>query len=139
MFQTSLEAEAAFYAAFEQADIEAMMKVWAEDNAIVCIHPMGPRIEGLAAVRTSWAQILAGSGEELHFDISNSIRSESDGLAAHLVVENITFGSGMTERSIVLATNVYRDTGSGWRMICHHGSPGRVGAVQIIEPSGAMH
>ena len=139
MFHSSQEAETAFYAAFESADLEAMMKVWAEEPTIVCIHPMSARIEGWAAVRESWAQILSGSGDELQFKITNSIISESDGLATHLVYENITFGPGMTERSIVLATNVYRNTDSGWRMICHHGSPGRVGAVQIMEPTGPMH
>ena len=139
MFRNSLEAEAAFYAAFEHSDVSAMMNVWADDNAIVCIHPMGPRLEGLAAVRESWTQILSGSGEQLNFDITHMIRKESDAIATHLVVENITFGAGRTERSIVFATNVYRDTASGWRMICHHGSPGRVGAVQFVEPTGVVH
>jgi ketosteroid isomerase-like protein len=139
MFRTSHEAEAAFYAAFEAGDVDAMMSVWADDNAIVCIHPMGPRLEGQAGVRDSWTQILAGGNDGVAFEISHTIRSESDGLATHLVIENITFGAAMTERSIVYATNVYRDAGDGWRMICHHGSPGRVGTVQLVEPTGAIH
>lgn len=139
MFQSSEEAEAAFYDAFEHADIEAMMAVWADDDEVVCIHPMGPRIEGRAAIRTSWAQILSGGGDGLHFEITNKVQSASDGLAVHFVYENIGFGPVPTQRSVVLATNVYRHTDKGWRMVCHHGSPGRVGSMQITEPSGVMH
>jgi SnoaL-like domain len=42
-FVSSLAAEAAFYKAFEHADIGAMMAVWAEGGDIVCIHVAGQR------------------------------------------------------------------------------------------------
>ena len=36
------------------------MAVWAEDEEIVCVHPTGPRLAGLAEVRASWERIFAG-------------------------------------------------------------------------------
>ena len=39
---TPEDAETAFYAAFERGDLQAMMTVWAEDETIVCVHPLGP-------------------------------------------------------------------------------------------------
>ena len=56
-FQTPDEAEAAFYKAFEQGDLEAMMAVWM-DGEIVCIHPMGTLLTGTQAVRTGWQQLF---------------------------------------------------------------------------------
>ncbi|HXZ95937.1 MAG TPA: nuclear transport factor 2 family protein, partial [Burkholderiales bacterium] len=56
IFPTPQDAEAAFYEAFESADLDAMMAVWAEDEEVVCVHPSGPRLTGIAQVRESWRQ-----------------------------------------------------------------------------------
>jgi len=139
MYDTPDAAEAAFYHAFQSVDLEAMMQVWLQDDEVVCIHPMGPRLEGYAAVRSSWAQILAGGGDGLRFELSNVVRHDSQDLAVHFVFENISVGPSPAQRSVVSATNVYRLTDAGWLMSCHHGSPGRVGSMQIDAPSGPMH
>jgi ketosteroid isomerase-like protein len=55
-YETSRDAERAFYAAFRQANLEEMMQVWADDDSIMCIHPMGPRLDGRAAVTRSWSR-----------------------------------------------------------------------------------
>ena len=44
-YETSRAAERAFYAAFQRANLEEMMQVWADEDSIMCIHPMGPRLE----------------------------------------------------------------------------------------------
>ena len=51
-FYTPQEAEAAFYAAFIKRDINAMMAVWAEDDNVACIHPLGQIITGHQAFFT---------------------------------------------------------------------------------------
>ncbi len=56
-YATSRQAEQAFYDAFQRADVDEMMKVWADEDRIICIHPMGPRLDGRAAVAQSWRQI----------------------------------------------------------------------------------
>jgi len=124
MFRTPQAAEEAFYNAFERGDVDAMMSVWADDDAIVCVHPMGPRLDGRSAVEESWREIFA-SGASLRFELTDIARSYDETLAVHCLHENIVYGDGPDERSLVIATNVYRLTDSGWRMVVHHGSPAR--------------
>jgi len=57
IFPTAQDAENAFYEALERCDLEGMMAVWAEDEEIVCVHPVGERLSGQEQVRESWARI----------------------------------------------------------------------------------
>ena len=139
MYKTPQEAEAAFYDAFERADLDAMKAVWALDDDVLCIHPMGPRLEGWDAVLASWGDIFSGGGG-LRFDITGASYTSSDTVSVHCVHENIRYGENYAQRSMVIATNVYRLTDQGWRMCAHHGSPGRAPVVKVETPSDTtMH
>jgi ketosteroid isomerase-like protein len=119
---TPEQAETAFYSAFENADLEAMMSVWSNDESIVCIHPHGPRLTGHAEVRDSWRQIMANSPRMIiRIDELNTVMD--DGLAIRLVNEHIRTGPSAEPELTILATNVYRRTSDGWRIIVHHASP----------------
>jgi hypothetical protein len=50
--------------------------------------------------------------------------TEDDLLAVRCVCENISHGPRFAQHSLVLATNIYKMTDRGWRMILHHASPG---------------
>lgn len=119
-FESPQEAEQAFYAAFEQNDLEAMMRVWAPTDSIVCIHPGGERLTGLEPVADSWRQIL-GSGSSLSFEVTLDHYVHTGDLAVHSVQERIVVDGGL--RGIVLATNAYQRLDQGWRMVLHHASP----------------
>ena len=119
-FSSSEEAEAAFYRAFASGSPDDMMKVWSEDETVLCIHPMGPRLAGIAAIAASWRQILGGGG--MRVEPVDVVVSAGASLAMHSVNERIILGDG--RRGLVHATNVYRLTENGWRMVMHHGSPG---------------
>ncbi len=121
-FPTPQDAEAAFYVAFEKADLEAMMAVWSDDEDIVCIHPMGPRLHGYPAVRQGWQRLFAGDGR-MRFQLSAAQRFQSPLLAVHVVQENILLGGNPKPQPPLVATNIYQLTGRGWRMILHHASP----------------
>ena len=120
MFRTPQETEAAFYAALERADLDAMMDVWAEDDGIACVHPMGKRLAGRQAVEESWRQIFRG-GARMRFRLSDAQHMVDESVAVHVLYENITIAQ-KTKESVVLATNVYRRTADGWRMVLHHAS-----------------
>lgn len=137
-FETSRDAERAFYAAFERASLSEMMRVWADDDDIMCIHPMGPRLEGRAAVARGWEQIFAG-GVSMRFELSEVSCTHSGDLAVHCVYENIGHGPGFGQRSLVLATNVYKSTANGWRMLLHHGSPGGAARAGTETPLSTLH
>src|SRR3546814_10483025 len=58
MFTTPQEAEQAFYEALRQADLALMVRVWADDEEVVCIHPGGMRTIGHDALKSTWQQIF---------------------------------------------------------------------------------
>jgi uncharacterized protein (TIGR02246 family) len=116
---TPQEAEAAFYAAFQQKDLEAMMAVWALEEDIICVHPLGPVLRGRQAIRQSWQAIFQGS-TKMTFRIESQRQMQTDRLAIHMVYEHIR---ALDQRHTVTATNAYRLTSGGWRMILHHASP----------------
>lgn len=131
-FATPQEAEAAFYRAFSQRDLRAMMAVWADDEDVVCIHPGGQTLMGGEAVRASWAEIFRNA-PDMQFIVAEKQRSQNDTLAVHVVHEHIRTGGEMS-RAPILATNVYRRTDSGWRMVLHHASPGSSEGTAPEEP-----
>ncbi len=136
-FATPEQAEAAFYRALEQADLGAMMAVWAEDEEIVCIHPGGARLIGLAAVRDAWREIFA-AGPRLRFRLLDTRVQPGRMVSVHSLVERITV-SGDLRAHLALATNVYVLSTSGWRMLMHHASPMPASAVPPEPVSGTVH
>jgi len=141
LFPAPSDCEAAFYDAFERADLNAMMAVWADEPSIVCIHPQGPRLAGLSSISDSFAEIFShGPGTQLQ--VSELRMQQSQTLAIHNVYETYMLkGQHLgqhgaqpesqpgteprarpTEMPPVLATNIYLLTPNGWRMILHHAS-----------------
>jgi ketosteroid isomerase-like protein len=119
-FPSAQAAEAAFYAAFENADYVAMMAVWSPDNDIECIHPLGERLMGKKAVGNSWRRMLSG-GKRMRFSLTHTKRFQTDQLSIHILYENIIIAG--RQQPPVIATNIYRFNGHGWHMILHHASP----------------
>lgn len=121
-FSTPEEAEAAFYDAFERADLDAMMAVWANSDDVTCIHPMGMRLTGRDDIRESWRQIFS-NGVRLRFELADRRCHASDALAVHHLYEVISVVGQEGTRNAVHATNVFVSTAEGWRMLAHHASP----------------
>ena len=120
MFDTAAQAEQAFYEAFAQQDLKAMMRVWDTEGPVLCIHPGGHLLAGREEVQKSWRQIFQ-SGTPFHFDLDCHHREVSDQLVLTHLTETLVMHNRIV--GVVLATNGYRATPNGWRMILHHGSP----------------
>jgi ketosteroid isomerase-like protein len=121
-FPTPQEAEQAFYAAFESYDLRAMMGVWADREFIECIHPMGDRIQGPAAIADSWRRIFE-STHRIKLELSNVHRTQDALLAVHVVHEHLSIPGRNEQYPPVIATNVYQLLDGGWQMVLHHASP----------------
>lgn len=119
-YASAREAESAFYAAITNSDLEGMMSVWSDDDAVVCIHPGSPRLEGRLEIEESWQEIF-GDGAPMEFSISQQRITEGEHLAIHLVRESITIEGALV--SVMLSTNIYHLIDGGWRMMLHHSSP----------------
>lgn len=123
VFESAQDCEAAFYAAFEAGDLEAMMAVWALHAPVICVHPGGPPLSGRDAIRQSWRQIFRG-GADARFSLSDLRATDDERVSVRFVHENIHHGEGYREVAVVLATNVFVREGDGWKMSAHHASPG---------------
>jgi ketosteroid isomerase-like protein len=122
-----IEANRAFYRAFESLDLEQMERVWLRDPKIVCIHPGWRMLNGWGPIMTSWERIF-DSVFEMKFEVSEAEVIVSSDLAVVVTEENLTQrGYDGASRSQVLATNVYELVGQKWWLVLHHGSP-------VIQP-----
>jgi len=141
-FTNPQEAEQAFYEAFQRADLDAMMAVWAEDEEVYCVHPGGPRLTGIESIRESFRQMFA-SGPSMRFEL-RSVQTMQGGLiAVSSLYEHISVLGERRQTSVVVATNVYINVGGGWRMVGHHGSPAGQAepraASNAAPPLGMLH
>ena len=119
------EARAAYYAAFRAADIEAMMRVWAERPDIACLHPGSPRAHrGVAEVMESWLLVFS---RELNIRIEPRLvaGSETDTIACLLTEELVTRPGDLTPTGSIFVSQTYRKLEQGWRLVQHHASHGR--------------
>lgn len=121
--------EAAFYQAFERCDQQAMTRLWLDAQDSSCIHPGGPLLQGTEAVLESWGQIFSQARPpQVGYRLLN--RLQAAGLAVHTVEESIRPGDGESDATVLIATNVYRQTPEGWRMAAHHASLPMMGQRQ---------
>lgn len=140
IFCSAAEAEAAFYEALARSDLEAMMAVWSEDDEVVCIHPDGPRLVGLNAVRESWRQLFA-TGVRLRIDTSQHVVCASMLLTIHSVIERVSIEGERSQYPPMIATNAYARGAMGWRMLLHHTStaPDVAASATLAETPHIVH
>jgi ketosteroid isomerase-like protein len=118
-----VEANRAFYRAFESLDADQMASMWLRDPRIVCIHPGWRRLVGWGPVMSSWEGIFENVFE-MKFELGEMQVMIGGNLAVVVVEENLTQrGYDGTLRTQVLATNVFEHTEGRWQMVLHHGSP----------------
>ena len=132
------ELEARFYEALRRADIEALMSVWADDDEIVCVHPGGPRVIGPAAIRASFEAIFANGPIPVQTEQVHRLEALSG--AVHHLVERVALpGEAGARTAWVISTNVYAQTGQGWRLVAHHASPGSLQAPDMDSAPSTLH
>ena len=126
-----LGANALFYRAIEQRDVDAIREIWAKVPHARCIHPGWEPLCGWEEIIGSFTQIFKNT-ETLHFEFSDISVRVSGNLAWVELSENLqAMHEGKPARSQVLATNLFeRQPDSTWRMIHHHASP-----VMVRHPS----
>ncbi|WP_157251936.1 nuclear transport factor 2 family protein [Nonomuraea typhae] len=119
----------AFYTSIENADLDKMTEIWAEDTLseqVSCVHPGWSLLSGRSEVLRSWALIMANTTyiQFVLTDVSTVVLGD---VAVLTCVENILTAGEEGEASFaagkVVASNVYIRTPQGWRLWMHHGSP----------------
>lgn len=122
-----LAANAAFYAAFERGDFEAMQDLWAPDDGVVCVHPATAPIRGRRDVMRSWMVLMANDAYIQFFltDVAGVVVGD---VASVTCTENVlsagpTTPVGVFAGGSAAATNVFRKAERGWLLWIHHASP----------------
>ena len=136
--ETPEGAEAAFYDAFERRDLEAMTRIWDHDGEVSCVHPGGPRLDDIDMIMESWRAIFEG-GQRLRFERADVAATVGADVAVHCLHEVIRFGERFEQQGTVVATNVYRRTPEGWKMVIHHASPDPNGITRTAPQRETMH
>jgi uncharacterized protein (TIGR02246 family) len=136
---SAIEVEQQFYAALRQADIEALMALWADDDEVVCVHPGGTRVIGHAAVRASFEAIFTNGPIDIHPEKVRCL--DAPAMSVHSVLERVQVREAQgTASGWVVASNVYVETPAGWRIVAHHASPGaRSEPQEGADPAAVLH
>lgn len=113
------EANAAFYAAHEARDLDAMIALWEQTDRAVCVHPGWPILRGWAQVEESWKRIFEGVGRNQFIITNSSVLVVGD--MAWMALEENLVDRGDTHA--LAATNVFVRRDGLWKLIAHHGSP----------------
>ncbi|GJF21561.1 MULTISPECIES: nuclear transport factor 2 family protein [Streptomyces] len=136
----------AFYEALEQGDFEKVSELWltpsdlgidetyhdpADAGVVSCVHPGWPVLTGRGEVLRSYALIMANT-DYIQFFLTDVHVSVTGDTALVTCTENILSGGPAPEGDdelgplvgqLVVATNAYRRTSSGWKLWSHHASP----------------
>ena len=118
---------AAFYEAFETADLDTMQDLWLEDDETLCVHPGALPVRGTGPINRSWALIMANT-PYIQFFLTDVEISVHEGVASVTCTENVLTGDASTGLDAfggarAVATNVFVRTMDGWRLWIHHASP----------------
>ena len=124
-------ANAAYYAAFEGRDLDAMAEVWDRTDRCSVTHPGWPTLHGWARVAGSWDAIFANTAF-IQFVLTDEVVHVAGTTAWVTCDENILQSGSSREGGEdvaelqggrVAATNIFVLVDGRWRMVLHHGSP----------------
>ncbi len=106
-----LAANEAFYRAFAERDLPAMVALWSRRAPVACIHPGWNPLTDREAVMDSWAGILGGES-------SPDIRCLGpvafvNGDTAFVICTEVL------DDGFLVATNIFVREAGGWTMVHH--------------------
>ncbi len=122
-----LDANRAFYEAFNNRDTEAMADLWQRSDDVTCIHPHRNVTKGHQAVQRTWRAILTNPDQPRIVFAAEDARVIGD--------VGVVAGREVVAGVPIVATNVYQRSDSAdlsdnadtppdtWLLIHHHGSP----------------
>jgi hypothetical protein len=110
-----LEANEAFYRAFNMKDVAAMDAVWSQSGEVTCIHPGWNLLQGREKVMASWRDILTNPAQPKI--VSGGATVSMLGTIALVSCRELVAGSPL------VATNIFQHEDGVWRLIHHHSGP----------------
>jgi uncharacterized protein (TIGR02246 family) len=128
-----IRANDTFYRALETRDLHAMDALWLHEGWVRCVHPGRDALVGWPGIRRSFEAIFANTSW-LHVTPTSIDVLVFGEIGVIACVENITTENedemGMTAAQ---ATNIFRLTDGGWRMMHHHASSAPMHVTQAFD------
>jgi ketosteroid isomerase-like protein len=116
-------ANAVFYDALDNLDLDRMDAVLATEEPVRVVHPGWALVSGREAVLASWERIFDNAGM-MQFTVADAEAHIEGDFAWVICTERLTsVQGGQVVEGIVQTTNMFRREGGAWRMTHHHGSP----------------
>ncbi|MDO4636719.1 MAG: nuclear transport factor 2 family protein [Lautropia sp.] len=122
LHQSANLAQDSYYQAMVDADLDALMSVWVNDDAVLCILPSGERLSGLEAIRETHEEVFSQGGVHVTWHELQSFETAT--VSVHHVIEQFDFNppDEAPQRFLAYATNVFLRTSLGWQLMLHHAS-----------------
>ena len=130
------EANAAFYAALEGCDLDAMSDVWEHSDRVTVTHPGWPTIRGWGKVSASWSAIFRNTGyiqfvltdEEVNLEGDTAWVTLDENILQSVEEDTVAEGDlAPLAGARATAINVFVRNSSGpgppWAMVAHHSAP----------------
>ena len=113
--------EAKFAKAVSAKDVDGIMQVYAPDVFVFDLIPPRQYV-GAAAYRKDWEGVMAGFKGPLKFEMSDLAIETSGSMAWGHSIQHIegTDPSGKPTAMTIRATDIYRKTPAGWRIVHEH-------------------
>jgi ketosteroid isomerase-like protein len=110
-----LNANRAFYRAFNDRDFDAMDAIWAPNGAMVCLHPGQAPLYDRREIMASWRAIV-------HHPNAPRARCADEWVIGRVGLAMVVCREILPNAQL-MATNTFVRHGDGWRMIGHHSGP----------------
>jgi ketosteroid isomerase-like protein len=134
------EANAAFYAAFQRLDYDAMAALWARSVQVSCVHPGWDLVLGYEAVMQSWRGIFDGTSE-IHFrseDAQVTAGKEMGWVVSREILS--TTVQGLPVENTLSTINTFVLESGVWRIAHHHAAPLLAGKPRSArKPDVVLH
>jgi ketosteroid isomerase-like protein len=130
-YATPEDLEQAFYEALVRGDADLMILLWAEDEEIVCVHPTGVRLLGIAPIRESWRSIFAAA--KIRVQAEQVAHWQGSVLAIYHLTETLFVGDDPNPHGPLHVTHVYARGAHGWRLVSRHSSAADDGHQAMAE------
>lgn len=134
-------ASEAFYAALNSVfnkDPNPMRAVWLHSDEVTAMRPNGGREVGWKALWQAW-QDVAGIFEGGEVEMTEQFIVQHEDLAYEIGLEKGIFYPGGKRVEVAhRATNIYRRSADGWKIIHHHTdkSDGAIAVFESIQGGG---
>lgn len=113
--------EASFAKAVNAKDVDAIMKVYSPDVFVFDVVPPRQYV-GAAAYRADWKGVLAGFAGPVKFELTDLVVSGDATIAYGHSIQRLIGKDpkGASLDMTVRVSDVYRKTGSAWRIVQEH-------------------